>query len=163
MHRTRCRISASCSSQSQDRIVHYSSFNQYLIAFYPRLLFLTPVHARPHRYSSSFRRSYPFHSFRFENLATICHICSVLSSKINPILIESFELLNPCFESFSPRLFLLSLIFEKMRYILEHLRLFQANSFRFIIRTSNTSYLTRSRPRNSHYLSVARAHSSGVK
>lgn len=81
----------------------------------------------------------------------------------NPILIESFELLNPCFESFSPRLFLLSLIFEKMRYILEHLRLFQANSFRFIIRTSNTSYLTRSRPRNSHYLSVARAHSSGVK
>lgn len=31
----------------------------------------------------------------------------------NPILIESFELLNPSFESFSPRLFSLLLIFEK--------------------------------------------------
>lgn len=49
--------------------------------------------------------------------------------------------------------------------ILERLRLstFQANSSRFITRTSDTSYLTRARSRNSHYLFVARAHSSGVK
>lgn len=142
--------------------MHYSSFDYYSTHFI-RLHYVRPFLAHSstaYLSSSSFYHRFVHFDWKTgnNNRHTHTHNMFRLETKKNSILTEHYP---NCLRIFFSRISFFSL--RKMPRSILRLSTFQANSSRFIIRTSDTSYLTRARSRNSHYLFVARAHSSGVK